>query len=238
MTARAEKTRVSYHAFPKEFDWLGAIKRLIAGGGVRTVADLGAGAHPILDRAFVDSAGLDYTIFDVSSLELERAGNGYRKVVADVTADDFAEGRRFDLVLSRWVLEHIADPNRFHRNVFSMLPRGGRAVHFFPTLYSAPFVVNRLLPETASKRLLGASLGDRSKFPARYRWCRGPTQAQLLRLRSTGFEIEEYVGFYGHPYFRRIGPLDWLERRSATFLERNPVPALTSFASVTLVKEL
>jgi SAM-dependent methyltransferase len=227
---------IEYYALPGNSDWLSDIRDVIERIGAHRIADLGAGANPVLDPELVEQAGLDYTIFDISEDELAKAGPRYRKVVADVTSAGFAEDGKFDLVLSRWLLEHIADPEQFHRNVFAMLSPGGRAVHFFPTLYSLPFVVNRLLPEFLSQRLLDTSFEGRTKFPARYRWCRGPTRGQIRRLESTGFEIERYVGFYGHPYFRRIRALDAIERRCAAALARHPIPLLTSFASVTLAK--
>ena len=44
--------------------------------------------------------------------------------------------------------EHVPDGYRFHSNLFELLKPGGVAFHFMPTLYSPPFVINRLLPET------------------------------------------------------------------------------------------
>jgi SAM-dependent methyltransferase len=220
-------TTIEYHALPGPRDWLVDLKSLVQRTGASRIADLGAGAHPVLDAEYVKSAGLDYTIIDISESELEKAGTSYKKVIGDVTKEGFARGGRFDLVHSRWLLEHISNPRQFHRNVLEMLEPGGRAVHFFPTLYSLPFVLNWALPEAVSSRLLGTSFAGRSKFPARYRWCRGPTRRQIGRFMTAGFEVEEYVGYYGHPYYQRLRPLDAAE---------HPLPGLTSFASVTLVK--
>ena len=230
--------QITYAALPRgDANWMRDVLELVEQAGISTVADLGAGAHPVLAPEYVERRKLDYTIFDISQAEMEKAGEAYNSVVEDVTSPGFADGRRFDLVLSRWLLEHISDPAQFHRNVFEMLPPGGRAVHFFPTLYTLPFMINRVLPERLSGRLLGTSLGEtRSKFPARYRWCRGPTRSQLRRLEGTGFEIERYVGYYGHPYYRRIPPLDAAERWRASLLARHPLPLLTNYASVTLRK--
>ncbi len=227
-------TRIEYQALPGDRDWLQEVTAMIGHLQALRIADLGGGAKPILDTEFIEARGLDYTVFDISGAELARAGPEYKTVAADIGSPEFAQGLSFDLVLSRWVLEHIENPAQVHKNVFSMLSEGGVAMHFFPTLYAPPFVLNRMLPEWLSTRLIGRSLSHRSKFPALYRWCRGPSASQLRRLRAVGFEVDEYVGFYGHPYYARSRWLDAAQRRVATMLAARPVPQLTSFASVTL----
>lgn len=227
---------IDYRVLPGEWNWSRDVERLIEQRGAVSVADLGAGAHPVLSPAEVERLGLEYTIFDISARELEKAAPAYTKVVADVDGQTFTDGNSYDLVVSRWLLEHLSSPPRFHRNVYEMLKPGCSAIHFFPTLYSTPFLINWLLPETVSSRVLGASFQDRSKFPARYSWCRGPTKRQLRRLEATGFSVDEYVGYYGHPYYGRFRPLAVAERRLRAYLGRHPSPLLTSFASVTLTR--
>ncbi len=234
-------TTIMYRSLPGDFDWIEEIEAVVARTGARKVADIGGGAHPVLMPEVIDRHGLDYTVFDISREELERAPEGYATAVADLTAPDFSGAADFDLVLSRWLLEHVADPEQLHRNVHAMLRQGGRAMHWFSTLYSLPFVANRVLPESLGARILrrtdeAHSEGYRGKFPARYRWCRGPTRAQIEKLERAGFEVEEYTGYYGHPYYQRFGALDRLHRRWTRMLGRHPVARLTSFASVVLAK--
>ena len=232
---------IAYRALPGNFDWIEEIESVIEASGAKAIAEIGGGANPTLPLPTIDRLGLDYTVYDISPGELDRAPGGYRTAVADVTAPDFAGEACFDLVLSRWLLEHVADPAALHRNVHDALVPGGRAMHFFPTLYSLPFLANRVLPERLSGRVLrGAdeahSGGERGKFPALYRWCRGPTGAQISKLESTGFVVEEYTGYYGHPYYRRLGSLDRVNAAWARALARHPVARLTSFASLVLLR--
>jgi 2-polyprenyl-3-methyl-5-hydroxy-6-metoxy-1,4-benzoquinol methylase len=234
-------TEIIYRALPWEGDWLQELDDLVVRERITRVADLGGGADPSLPLEFIERRGLDYTVFDISSVELENAPSQCRRVVADVTEPGFALGETFDLVLSRWLLEHIESPRSLHRNVLEMLNPGGRAAHFFPTLYSVPFLVNRILPESVSARLLSRTdeahaTGKRKKFPARYRWCRGPTRAQITRFEDAGFVVERYTGYFGHPYYARVKPIFALHARWARSLARHPIPQLTSFASVELVK--
>jgi SAM-dependent methyltransferase len=159
--------------------------------------------------------------------------------VADLCSPEFVPPGTFDLVFSLSTAEHVRDARLFHTNVRRLLRDGGRAVHFFPTLYSLPFVVNRALPERLSEPLLRAVMsgrehdGSHGKIPARYEWCRGPSRRQIARLESCGFSIERYCGYFGHVYYRRLG-LEPLMAHASSFLVRHPVPALTAFALVVL----
>lgn len=205
------------------------------------LCDVGAGANPLLNRAEATAAGVaEYVLTDISAEELEKAPDDYEKVVADVTLGQPPGLGGFDLIVSHTVAEHVADPHRFHRAVFEMLTPGGCAMHFFPTFYEPAFLLNRALPERLGSALLGRIQagrepgGDHQKFPALYRWCRGPTRRQLRRFESAGFEVEEYVGVFGHGYFDGIYPLNRIERKLAEVLRRRPLPALTSYAWVRL----
>jgi hypothetical protein len=138
------------------------------------------------------------------------------------------------------VAEHLPSPAEFHKAVFNMLAPGGRAMHYFPTFYEPAFIVNRLLPEAIADGILQriqpnrARGGKHEKFRAYYRWCRGPTRRQLARLTGVGFEVDEYVGIFGHDYYRPVPPVDRVERVLAERLVRHPFPSLTAYAWVTL----
>jgi SAM-dependent methyltransferase len=217
------------------------LSRLIDRPGITRVCEVGGGEAPALGPDEVVRRGLEYTVLDISAEELAKAPPGYRTVVADITAELPAGIGPFDLVFSKMLAEHVNDPRRFHGNVYSMLRPGGIAFHYFPTLYSLPFIANRLLPDRAAVAVLKRlrpqryedGVGD--KFPALYRWCRGPSRQQLQRLQDIGFEIEQYVGLFGtKSYYERIPPLQRLEDRVAAWMVRHPVPAMTSYSYVVL----
>ncbi len=207
---------------------------------VRRIGDIGAGANPRLSPDFVAQHDVDYVLLDISESELAKAPAEHTKIVADMEAPSVDAGEPYDFVFTRSTLEHIRSPEAFHRNVLSMLKPGGEAAHSFPTLYALPLTLNRILPE----RLVHAALmriqpwraheGEFSKFPAFYRWCRGPSKRQRRRFEGIGFEVIEYAGFFGHDYYDRIPPLKSAEHRLAAALVRHPVPLLTSYAYVVL----
>lgn len=215
------------------------------------VCEIGGGANPALPIDLVERLELDYTIVDVSQEELAKAPNEYRKVCADITQPDHNIQGSFDLIFSFWCAEHVADGERFHRSVFDLLSDGGRALHLFPTLYAPPFVLNRLVPERLSQRLLlwlqphREPEGDHGKFPAMYSWCRGPSARQLGRFRKLGFHIEEYAAFFGHSgriafgagYLDRVPPLCWIHELFSRCLLAFPSPLLTAYAYVHLLRK-
>jgi SAM-dependent methyltransferase len=208
--------------------------------GVGRVCDVGGGASPLLPLDFVEANGVDYVVVDISREELDKAPDGYAKLQADVSSPGFSAGEPFDLVFSRFVAEHVRRPDVFHRNLHEALVDGGYAVHFFPTLWALPFVLNRILPKRLTESLLlrmhprRAPEGRHGKFPAYYRWCRGPTRRQLERLEGAGFEVERYLGYFGHGYYERVGFLNAAENALAQALVRHPAPTLTAYALVVL----
>jgi SAM-dependent methyltransferase len=219
------------------------LKQLVIARGCRTICEIGGGANPALSLDFVQAHQLEYVIIDISAEELAKAPAGYRKRVQDVTQPLTGEEGTYDLVFSKMLAEHVSDPVMFHRNLHRLLRAGGAAFHFFPTLYSPPFVLNLLLPERLAYFILnrvqsGREKGGRKgKFPAFYRWCRGPLPGQFRRLESIGFRVVRYLGFFGHSgYYQKV---PWIKRGHESlcqWLQRHPIPWLTSFAYVVVEK--
>jgi SAM-dependent methyltransferase len=208
--------------------------------GLGAVCDIGGGANPTIEPAAVRELGIEYTLLDISADELAKAPDGMRKVHGDVVDPAVLAGERFDLICSRTVAEHIADPAAFHARVRELLAPGGRAVHFFSTLWSLPFVANLLVPERLTDDLLRRVQADRKaegvsgKFTVHYRWCRGPTARQLRRFEGLGYVVERYTGFFGHDYYKPLALLQAVEALKARALLRRPSPWLTSYALVVL----
>jgi SAM-dependent methyltransferase len=216
------------------------IQNLIKEYDIRKICDVGGGANPVLSQQFVTDNQLDCTVLDISSAELEKAPKEYKKLVQDIEAADSVPTDQFDLVVTKMMAEHLRDGRLFHKNVFSMLKPGGVAVHYFPTLYALPFLINRSMPEWLSSFLLDIFLPrDRyqlGKFPAYYSWCYGPTRPMLRMLTGIGYEIVQYKGFFGNTYYTRIPILRNLHKTYTQCLVNHPTPYLTSFAQVILRK--
>ncbi len=233
--------KISYFLSGKEwYDYPEVVRSLVTQYALHKICDVGGGANPILSLQFVTDNQLDCTILDISSSELEKAQSGYKKLVRDIGAEKFISTGQYDLVITKMMAEHLENGILFHKNIYSMLKPGGMAVHYYPTLYALPFLVNRFTPEWLSSLLLDTFLPrDRyqlGKFPAYYSWCYGPTLTMIGMLAKIGYEIVEFKGFFGNIYYSKIPILRNLHQMYTSFLVKHPNPYLTSFAQVILRK--
>jgi 2-polyprenyl-3-methyl-5-hydroxy-6-metoxy-1,4-benzoquinol methylase len=171
---------------------------------------------------------------------LSKAPENYTKILADIASPNFKIDTKFDLVFSKMLAEHIIDAEQFHKNILSCLNYNGLAVHYFPTLYTLPFFINYIIPDHLADILLHIfdprDRHQHAKFPAYYRWCRGPTRKQIQRFISLGYDVVEYRGFWGHGYYNKIKVLDKIESIKTNFLLQHPNPFFTSYAYVVLKK--
>jgi SAM-dependent methyltransferase len=204
-----------------------------------SICDIGGGANPHLSLNTINNLNLDYWVLDISETELNKADPGYNKIVANIAEEDLtiAPEKKFDLIFSKMLAEHVKDAESFHRNVFNLLKPGGCAIHFFPTLYAFPFLVNYLLPEYLAGKILNlVAPRDRyrnEKFPAYYCWCRGPTINQIGRFEEIGYVVDQYHGYFGHEgYYSRLGILKRIHLKKTQRLLKNPNPLFTSYAYV------
>lgn len=234
--------------------FLARVQEIAASAGVHRICEIGGGANPFLPPDFVAQHNLEYTVVDISAGELAKAPAIYKKIQADIAAPSAEVAARlgtgYDFVFSQWCAEHVSSGETMHRNIYRMLAEGGRALHIFPTLFSPPFVVNRLMPEALSSRILRflqpfrAPEGNYGKFPAYYSYCRGPMRSQIRRLEKLGFAVEEYAGFFGHSggvafntgYLNRLPPLCRLHEAICRRLVKHPIAMLTSIAYVVLAR--
>jgi 2-polyprenyl-3-methyl-5-hydroxy-6-metoxy-1,4-benzoquinol methylase len=215
------------------------LKKLVRKPDIKKVLEVGGGANPLLSLDEIAEYGLEYTILDISLEELTKAPDAYNKLQRDITDPDLSLDGKYDLVCSRFLAEHVPSGRTFHRNILNLLREGGYAFHYFPTLYSTPFLTNLLLPEKLLETILfffQPSRTKEDKFKAYYDWCYGPTRKNIKRLIELGYNVEEYIGFFGHRYYSRIKILNRLEMIKANLLVKYPLPFFTQFAQVLLKK--
>ncbi len=171
--------------------------------------EVGGGRSPMLAEEDVRALGATYTVNDIDPDELARAPEWVSRLEGDIADPSLLGGEDgFDVVFANMVFEHVADPQEGYRNIVARLSPGGYLVNFVPTMYAPPFVLNKLLPEDLTSRLLlriqpHRHVGDKPKFPAYYRWCTA-TSATEARLRGAGFSECEAVPFYGHSYYKKV----------------------------------
>lgn len=245
---RDESGRVSLADIPFKDTFLFAwsnykaeVVRLINSKPRPDMIEIGAGRNPLFsDTELPENVG-SYTIGDISRKELDRAPGSWKKCCFDVCGDISSVPARFDLAFTQMLAEHVPDGHRFHSNVFSLLKPGGIAFHFMPTLYSPPFVINKLLPEFLSEGLLRAFFGNRTddgipKFPARYSMCYGNSPRLKRRFLSVGYADVDIRTFYGHNYFSKIPIVRELDSGLTRLAYKRSLTQFGSYAYVTLAK--
>ena len=201
-----------------------------------SLCEIGGGRAPLLREEIVKDLNAEYTILDVSQPGLDRAPSWPNKVLGDIGAknlDSLAPGR-YDLMFSHMVMEHVRDVRQAYANISRLLREGGIVINFHPTLYAAPFVVNRLTPESLTRPLVewldrARGSAGRPKFPAYYSWCVSKRDAEEM-IRATGFKDVLIVPFWGHAYFERIPLLRQIDRAMVAAAERWGVRSLSSYA--------
>jgi len=234
--------KISYYPISiAETQFVPTIKNLALLPGVKRICEIGGGANPSLDYEFVSKHKLDYTVLDISQTELDKTPSCYKKIRADITDETLNLGTQFDLIFSRMVAEHVRNVDNFHKNVLYLLDAEGIVLHLFPTLFTLPFVLNKLIPESLSYVLLDyfapRDKEMNSKFKAYYNWCFGPIEANIRHLEQFGYIIIEYDGIFGHGYYGKVKFLDKLENLKTQFLLQHPIPYLTSYAYLCLAKQ-
>ena len=205
------------------------------------IIEIGAGRSPLFTAVELPENVSCYTINDLSQRELDLAPGEWRTACFDICGDVERLRSRYDVVFTRMLAEHVPDGYRFHSNVFSLLKPGGIAFHFMPTLYSPPFVINKILPERLSGWIVRAFFENRTedgipKFPAHYSMCYGKSARQIERYRSIGYADADIRTFYGHGYFLKIPVLRELDRALTNFAYHRGLTWLGSYAYVKLVK--
>lgn len=146
------------------------------------VLDVGSGREPVLapDRR----PPLTYVGLDISQAELELApSDAYDSIEVASISDHIPRLRkRFDVVLSYQVLEHVSHLSSALRNIGDYLKPGGVFIALFSGRYSPAAVMNRCIPHAVAKplnRLLVGRASD-SMFEVHYEGCYASSIRSML----------------------------------------------------------
>ena len=192
---------------PYEPPFDAAVRPLLRAG--LTVLDVGSGWRPAIP-ASARPAGCTYVGLDISARQLERAGDVYDEhIVADITRFDTRHAARFDLVVSRFLLEHVAPIDAALESMRLALKPGGHLVSLVPGRFAPFSVANQILPTAATRRLLKrtANRDPTLVFPAVYDRCWHSALVELLAGWSTARVEPLYTGAYYLRFFRLFQPL-------------------------------
>ena len=209
--------------------------------GLRRLCEIGGGRDPLFTPDELAPLAAELVVNDIAQSELDRGPGGYETACFDISGDVsplVASGLRFDLMFSRMVFEHVADGEAAWRNVHALLNPGGVGLAFVPTLYAWPFLVNHMLPEGLSTRMLRLVYPERNaeggepKFPTRYSLTFGSQDRVAPILHDIGFSEVTVLPFWGHHYVRRIPGLNALDNAFTALCKRADWRLMTSYAYI------
>lgn len=201
--------------------------------GARSLLEIGGGRSPLFTGDEVNDLGLTYTVNDISADELERAPAYVSKQCFDI-AGKVPTQATYNLIFSKMVFEHVANAGDAYRNLHKLLSPGGVVLNFHPTLYSIPFILNKLLPESIALMLMEyihPAIGAKTarKFPAYYSYCYA-TEKSTQMLKSVGFEEILIIPFYGTNYFAKFPMLSSLDNWFNEVMKRHDYRLFASYA--------
>lgn len=168
---------------------------LHAGCGV----DESIGLHAIAGH----TVGLDYLSYLSANHDLDDA------VVGDLECVPF-KAASFDLVVSRWVIEHLSDPFRFFQESSRVLRPGGKLVILTPNVYYYAVVITRLSPLSFQKWFVKNILHENPDgvFKTFYR---SNTRSQLsAHAKKAGLTQQYSVILEGKPSLLAFSKLSFL----------------------------
>jgi SAM-dependent methyltransferase len=204
------------------------------------ILELGGGRRPSFKISDLPVQLNSYTVNDVSQAELDVAPPEYRKACFDVSGDVSNFRGMYDVVFSRFLAEHVRDGEALHRNVHQVLKPGGVAFHLIPTLWASPFILNRMLPEAAGRKILGAFFPIRKsvspKFPAYYSRCKGDTAGMRKMFGEIGYSKVDIRQFYGHYYYDKVPGVKQLENLVSSMAAKRNSSFYSSYAYITAWK--
>lgn len=199
--------------------YLDVMGQLLAEQDHDVILDLGGGRSSRLIQVVEKERLSSVVAIDVSHQELAINEAIKKKCVVDLTEGLPFPDNSISMMTSRSVLEHLDDVEAFLKHSYRVLKPEGMCVHFFPSR-NAPFaLVNRVLPNAVTKRLMH-SIYEESKgvcgFPTHYDLC--SFLAYRKKSEELGFQLDAYYCSYHQshyysfflPVFLCFAVYDWL----------------------------
>lgn len=176
------------------------------------VLDVGGGRSPLISPKTVKDLRLHVVGLDISHQELLDAPEGsYNEVVVGDVSDVPIPGK-FDLILSKTVLEHVRDNRRAILNLTRAMGDGGIMAHYVPNRYAPFALINQLIGNKLARKVLNYIHPHRKHivgFQAYYNKC-VPSQMKHL-CEDCGMEVVELTPYFTSDYFEFFTPIHMLD---------------------------
>jgi ubiquinone/menaquinone biosynthesis C-methylase UbiE len=172
------------------------------------IADIGGGRSCTFASLVDRSRGDRIVAVDISEEELRHNTDVDDKRCADAGQSlPFRDGE-IDLLVSRTVLEHVADVETFVAEAGRVMRDGGLMIHLVPCRYAPFAVLARIVPFSLAKSVLHVLRPDTLgvvEFPVFYSDCY--YSGMLRLLKRYGFrDARIYLSYYQSDYFNAFFP--------------------------------
>jgi SAM-dependent methyltransferase len=170
------------------------VEALVGGGGVATLLDAGAGRTVPVLRKFIGKVD---RLVGVELVPFTDVPAGIETYNADLGALPLCDAS-VDLIMSRSVFEHLADPAAVYREFARVLRPGGRIVFLTANMWDYGTLVARCVPNRFHARIVRVAEGrqEEDTFPTEYKT---NTRGAVRRLSAdAGLDVEsfEYLSQY------------------------------------------
>lgn len=170
------------------------VEALISGGGVRSLLDAGAGRTVPVLRKFL---GKVERLIGVELVPFTEVPAGIETHNADLGALPLADAS-VDLIMSRSVFEHLADPAAVYREFARVLRPGGRVVFLTANMWDYGTLVARLTPNRFHAKVVRFSEGreEEDTFPTEYKTNTRGAVDRLAADAGLGVQSFDYLSQY------------------------------------------
>lgn len=173
----------------------------------QTIIDVGAGKSCPF-KSFTDDSQVLIGM-DIAPEEIAFNRDIHVRLVCNVCDSIPMGDSAADMIVSRSVVEHLPDVERFIAESFRVLKPGGMFIHTMPSRFAPFALLNQAIPNRFSKRLL-ATFQEENKgicgFPAVYDHCWSSAMRRVVE--RGGFSVKEIrVGYFQSDYFSFFLPL-------------------------------
>jgi len=189
-----------------------AIEQFIKTNGTKPVLlDAGCGHSTVLANEYKKCK-------EIIGVDLDEAGLNKnelvdKRIVSDITKIPLAD-KCIDIIVSAWVLEHIAEPEVFIKEIVRLLRPDGYFIFITPNKNSIPGFLNRIIPlsikDKLAKLFYGRQEGD--TFPTVYKL---NTRSDILKytepcdLRKVKLIYNDDISYLGFNFLTKTLAYIW-----------------------------
>jgi SAM-dependent methyltransferase len=180
---------------------------LLSHPNVRKVVDVGAGKKWNFPGHYKAWYGIELIGIDIDADEMMPNQLLDQKIVCDAVEEIPLPPNSVDLVMINSGIEHFANNEKFLQNAYSILRPGGYLLAQFPGRFSPFAIINRMLPQRISRKLLDKFTDSPGELGFKAIYDRTNYSSFKQIISNTGFKEAYYVpGFYSSYYFEFFMP--------------------------------